>query len=161
MIKLWDTLVFGCSKPWNRERKISCPRLRKFRESSADSSSAPTSDDGIVDGATRPTYSGRVGEKQQLLSPMSTEKKATFCSLYFSRLESTRDEADKIKISYITARSSGASSSDGPRIMKASCLGQAEEGGNFTLLVRMNFSLTSARCDTEVEYNRLFKMGAP
>lgn len=24
-----------------RERKISCPRLRKFRESSADSSSAP------------------------------------------------------------------------------------------------------------------------
>lgn len=49
----------------------------------------------------------------------------------------------------------------GPRIMKASCLGQAEEGGNFTLLVRMNFSLTSPRCDTEVEYNRLFKMGAP
>lgn len=55
-MKLWDTLVFGCSKPWNRERKISCPRLRKFRESSADSSSTPTSDDGIVDGATRLTY---------------------------------------------------------------------------------------------------------
>lgn len=120
MIKLWDTLVFGCRSLGDsfRERKISCPRLRKFRESSADSSSAPikprgkTSDDRIVDGATRRLlcpyilYSGRVREKQNFLSLMSAEKKATLCSLYFSRLESTRDEADKIKISCITASSS-------------------------------------------------------
>lgn len=131
MIKLWDTLVFGCRNlgvnpdRGFRERKISCPRLRKFRESSADSLSAPIKPRGQNRHVVTFSFSCLLRRK-----------------LYSSRLESTRDEAGKIKMSCITASSSSASSSGGAleswRLLAWDR--QRKAVWNFTLLVRMNSS---------------------